>query len=70
MMAKAEAITYPISLNDMRNAAESLDGVVIRTPLLENPDVNETLADRRTSSSFCVISAESWFFTGSQSLAA
>ncbi len=46
MTAKAEAITHPISLKDVRDAAESLDGVVVRTPLLENSDVNETLGGR------------------------
>lgn len=31
---------YAVSFNDMRAAASALDGVIIRTPLLENPDVN------------------------------
>lgn len=37
---------FPISLNDVRAAAQSLAGVVTRTPLLENPDINETLGGR------------------------
>lgn len=37
---------FPVSRDDMRAAASKLDGVVIRTPLLENPDVNAMLAGR------------------------
>jgi threonine dehydratase len=37
---------HPISLYDVREAARALDGVVIRTPLLENPDVNAMLGGR------------------------
>lgn len=44
--------------------------LVIRMIGIARATTKRALADRRTSSSFCVISAESWFFTGSQSLAA
>ncbi|MHA6261568.1 threonine ammonia-lyase [Arenibacterium sp. CAU 1754] len=37
---------HPLSIKDVRIAAEALDGVVIRTPLLENPDVNDLLGGR------------------------
>jgi threonine dehydratase len=37
---------YAVSLDDMRAAASALHGVVIRTPLLENPDVNAMLGGR------------------------
>ncbi|MBN2739410.1 MAG: threonine/serine dehydratase [Rhodobacteraceae bacterium] len=36
----------PISLRDIREAAERLQGVATRTPVLENPDVNERLGGR------------------------
>lgn len=37
---------FPICLDDVRNAAQDLADVVVRTPLLENPDVNERLGGR------------------------
>lgn len=37
---------HPVSLDDIRKAADALDGVVLRTPLLENPDVNAMLGGR------------------------
>jgi len=37
---------FPVSRDDIAAAASKLDGVVIRTPLLENPDVNAMLAGR------------------------
>ena len=37
---------YPITLDDVRHAAVALDGIVVRTPLLENPDVNDMLGGR------------------------
>lgn len=37
---------HPVSLEDMRKAATALYGVVTRTPLLENPDVNAVLGGR------------------------
>ncbi len=37
---------HPVSLKDVRRAAVALDGIVVRTPLLENPDVNEMLGGR------------------------
>lgn len=37
---------YAFSIDDMRAAAAAVDGVVIRTPLLENPDVNALLGGR------------------------
>jgi threonine dehydratase len=37
---------HPVSLSDMRKAATALDGVVTRTPLLENLDVNAMLGGR------------------------
>ncbi len=38
--------THPVSLSDVRNAAVALGGVVTRTPVLENPDVNAMLGGR------------------------
>lgn len=38
--------SYAVSIDDMRAAASALEGVVIRTPLLENPDVNALLGGR------------------------
>lgn len=37
---------HPVTLDDVRNAARALSGVVIRTSLLENPDVNAMLGGR------------------------
>jgi len=37
---------YAVSIDEIRAAASALDGVVIRTPLLENPDVNAMLGGR------------------------
>ena len=37
---------HPVSLSDMHKAASALRGVVSRTPLLENPDVNAMLGGR------------------------
>jgi len=37
---------YPISLSDVRAAADVLAGVTVRTAVLENPDVNEMLGGR------------------------
>ena len=37
---------HPVSLSDIRKAATALSGVVTRTPLLENPDVNAVLGGR------------------------
>ena len=37
---------YPISLNDVRAANQALQGVVVRTPVLENADVNKELGGR------------------------
>ncbi|GAA6202547.1 threonine/serine dehydratase [Aquicoccus sp. SU-CL01552] len=39
-------MTFPISLEDVCRAAETLKGVTVRTPVLENPDVNERLGGR------------------------
>lgn len=36
----------PVSLEDIRRATDRLQGVVIRTPMLENPDVNKMLGGR------------------------
>ena len=38
--------SFPITLDDVRRAADGLSGVAIRTPLLENPDVNAKLGGR------------------------
>ena len=46
MTARSETTAHPIALNDVREAAAALGGVVARTPLLENPDVNEALGGR------------------------
>lgn len=37
---------FPIALKDIHAAAEGLDGVTVRTPLLENRDVNAALGGR------------------------
>lgn len=37
---------FPITLKDIHAAAEGLDGVTVRTPLLENRDVNAALGGR------------------------
>ena len=37
---------HPVSVRDIRKAATALEGVVTRTPLLENPDVNAALGGR------------------------
>lgn len=37
---------YPLSLADVRGAAAGLAGVVVRTPLLENPDANDRVGAR------------------------
>ncbi len=37
---------HPLPLNNVRKAAEALSGVVIHTPVLENPDVNAMLGGR------------------------
>lgn len=38
--------SYPVSIDKIRQAAKALAGIVVRTPLLENPDVNEMLGGR------------------------
>ena len=38
--------SQPFTLDNVRAAARALDGIVVRTPLLENPDVNEILGGR------------------------
>lgn len=40
------ATPFPLALDDVREAALALQGVVTRTPLLENPDVNQRLGGR------------------------
>ncbi|MGV6849091.1 MAG: threonine ammonia-lyase [Marinibacterium sp.] len=50
---------FPTSLDDVRAAAQYLEGVVTRTPLLENPDINEALGGR------LLIKAENLQRTGS-----
>ncbi len=37
---------HPVTLEDIRNAAAALEGVVVRTPVLENADVNAILGGR------------------------
>ena len=37
---------HPVSLADIRSAQVALADVVMRTPVLENPDVNEMLGGR------------------------
>jgi len=39
-------MAIPICLEDVRHAAETLKGVTVRTPALENPNVNEQLGGR------------------------
>jgi threonine dehydratase len=36
-------ITHPVTLHDIRTAAHALAGIVVRTPVLENADVNALL---------------------------
>ena len=40
------ATAHPIGLDDMADAAKALRGVIVRTPLLENADVNKMLGGR------------------------
>lgn len=42
----ADSAESAVSLGTIRDAARALDGVVTRTPLLENPDVNAMLGGR------------------------
>ena len=46
MKAQPESVTLPIALKDVQDAAVALRGIATRTPLLENPDVNEQLGGR------------------------
>lgn len=46
MNAPDSPAMYPITVDDVRDAAATLAGVTVRTPLLENPDVNEKLGGR------------------------
>lgn len=46
MTARFETTSHPIALKEVRDAADALGGVITRTPLLENPDVNEALSGR------------------------
>lgn len=46
MTGTADIITHPITLQDIRAAASALNGIVVRTPLLENPDVTDALGGR------------------------
>lgn len=43
---RSDMTRHPVSLSDIRKAAAALHGVAIRTPLLENPDVNAMLGGR------------------------
>ena len=45
---------FPVSLKDVRAAASALTGVVVRTPLLENADVNASLGGRLLIKAECV----------------
>ena len=38
--------THPVTLDDIRAAQKALAGVVVRTPVLENADVNAMLGGR------------------------
>lgn len=46
MISSSETSAHPIGLDDIEDAAEALRGIVMRTPLLENRDVNEMLGGR------------------------
>ena len=43
---QAENNAYPVDLKTIAQAAHALRGVVVRTPVLENPDVNAVLGGR------------------------
>ena len=45
-MEQPGAMAHPLGPGDVRQAADCLRGVVVRTPLLENPDVNAMLGGR------------------------
>ena len=45
-MRQSDATAHTLGLGDVRQAADRLRGVVVRTPLLENPDVNAMLGGR------------------------
>ena len=55
---------YPISLDDVRRAADALRGVVVRTPLLENPDVNAMLGGRLMIKAECAQRTNSFKIRG------
>ncbi|MCP3969930.1 MAG: threonine/serine dehydratase [Rhodobacteraceae bacterium] len=46
MNPQQQATAHPVSLQDVRQAGVALGGVATRTPLLENPDVNQALGGR------------------------
>ena len=46
MTAKLQSSTHAITTDDVAEAALALRGVVTRTPLLENPDVNKAIGGR------------------------
>lgn len=45
---------YPVSLEAIREAADALQDIVFRTPLLENPEVNATLGGRLLIKAECL----------------
>jgi threo-3-hydroxy-L-aspartate ammonia-lyase len=45
-MGNNQEIYHPITLEDVTEAQAALDGIVVRTPLLENPDANAQLGGR------------------------
>jgi len=45
-VAADQTSSHPITLEDVTKAQATLHGVVIRTPLLENPDANARLGGR------------------------
>ena len=46
MTVRSRMSAHPISLDDVRKSATALGDIVVRTPLLENPDVNHVLGGR------------------------
>ena len=43
---RSDMAPAPLSLDDVQRAGRALDALVIRTPVLENPDVNAMLGGR------------------------
>ena len=52
--ATQDLLTRPLHLDDISEAAKALEGVVVRTPLLENLDINKQLSGRLLIKAECM----------------